>query len=53
LGLIMEQRKSYINAKGTAQAGERPVRHNTNVMYDGRLLRSSDEASVMGVERRG
>jgi len=49
----MEQRKSYINAKGTAQAGVRPVRQNTDVMCDGRLLRSSDEAPVMGVERRG
>ena len=49
----MEQRKSYINAKGTAQAGERLVRQNTDVMCDGRLLRSSDEPPVMGVERRG
>jgi len=49
----MEQRKSHINAKGTAQAGERPVRQNTEVMCDGGLSRSSEEASVMGVERRG
>jgi RNA-directed DNA polymerase len=48
----MEQRKSHINAKGTAQAGERPVRQNTEVMCDGGLSRSSEEASVMGVERR-
>ena len=49
----MEQRKSHINDKGKAQAGERPVRQNTDVMCDGRLLRSSDETFVMGVERRG
>ena len=48
----MEQRKSHINEKGNAQAGERPVRQNTDVMCDGGLSRSSEEASVMGVERR-
>jgi group II intron reverse transcriptase/maturase len=48
----MEQRKSHINDKGKAQAGERPVRQNTDVMCDGGLSRSSGEASVMGVERR-
>ena len=39
--------------KGKVQAGETPVRPNTDVLQDGRLLRSSDEAPVMGVERRG
>ena len=53
LGFQREQRKSHINAKGTIQAGERPARQNTDVLCDGRLLRSSDEAPVMGVERRG
>ena len=48
----MEQRKSHINDKGNEQAGERPVRQNTNVMCDVGLSRSSEEASVMGVERR-
>jgi hypothetical protein len=48
----MEQRKSHINGKGTVQAGERPVRHNTDVMCDDGLSRSSEDASVMGVERR-
>ena len=49
----MEQRKSYRNDKGTAQTGEQPVRPNTDDLQDGRLPRSSDEAPVMGVERRG
>jgi RNA-directed DNA polymerase len=48
----MEQRNSYKNGKGKAQAGETPVRPNTNVLYEGRLSRSSEEAPVMGVERR-
>jgi RNA-directed DNA polymerase len=48
----MEQRKSYKNAKGMAQAGQTPVRPETDVLYDGGLSRSSDEASVMGVEPR-
>jgi hypothetical protein len=39
--------------KEKAQAGETPVRPNTDDLQDGRLLRSSDEAPVMGVERRG
>ena len=39
--------------KGKAQAGEKPVRPNTDVLQDGRLPRSSDETPVMGVERRG
>ena len=51
----MEQGKSCKNEeyKGKAQAGERPVRINTDVLQDGRLPRSSDETPVMGVERRG
>jgi RNA-directed DNA polymerase len=48
----MEQRKSNTNDKGTAQAGERPVRPNTDVVFDGGLSRSSVESSVMEVERR-
>jgi len=39
--------------KGKAQAREHPVRPITAVLQDGRLHRNSDEASVMGVERRG
>jgi hypothetical protein len=39
--------------KGKAQAGETLARQNSDVLQDGRLLRSSDEAPVMGVERRG
>ena len=51
-GLFMEQRNSYKNEKGKAQAGETPVRPNTDVLYEGRLSRSSEETSVMGGERR-
>jgi group II intron reverse transcriptase/maturase len=51
-GLVMEQRKSYKNAKGKAQAGETLVRPNTDVLYEFGLSHSSDEAPVMGVERR-
>ena len=39
--------------KGKAQAGAQLARLNTDDLQDGRLLRSSDEAPVMGVERRG
>ena len=49
----MEQGKSYKNGKGKAQVGETLTRPNTDDLQDGRLLRSSDEAPVMGVERRG
>ena len=49
----MEQRKSYIDTKGKAQVGERPIRLITDAVYDGGLLRSSVETPVMGVERRG
>lgn len=48
----MEQRKSYKNVKGKAQAGETLVRPNTDVLYELGLSHSSDEASVMEVERR-
>jgi len=48
----MEQRKSYKDDKGKAQAGQTPVRPNTDELYDGGLSRSSGEASVIGVERR-
>lgn len=48
----MEQRKSYKDAKRKAQAGETPVRLNTEALYDGRLSRSSKETSVKGAERR-
>jgi len=37
--------------KGKAQAGEQPVRPNTEDLQDGRLLRSSNETPVMGVEQ--
>ena len=39
--------------KGKAQAGKTLVRPNTDVLQDGGLPRSSEEAPVMGVERRG
>ena len=38
--------------KGKAQGGETLARPNTDALQDGGLLRSSDEAPVMGVERR-
>lgn len=48
----MEQRKSHKDVKGNAQAGQTLVRQNTDVLCDGGLSRSSDETSVMVVERR-
>ena len=48
----MEQRNSYRNDKGNAQSGETSERQNTDVLYEGRLSRSSEETSVMGGERR-
>jgi len=48
----MEQGKSYKDAKGKAQAGQTPVRLNTDDLYETGLSHSSEEASVMGVERR-
>jgi hypothetical protein len=51
----MEQGKSCGNeeTKGKAQEWQTLSRPNTDVLQDGRLLRSSDETPVMGVERRG
>ena len=49
----MEQRKSFKVGKGKAQVGQTLTRLNTDDLKDGGLLRSSDEAPVMGVERRG
>lgn len=48
----MEQRNSDKDDKGNAQAGETSVRQNTDALHEGRLSRSSEESSVMGVERR-
>lgn len=48
----MEQRNSYKNAKGKTQAGEPLARPNTEVLYEGGPSHSSEEAPVMGVERR-
>ena len=48
----MEQGKSYKDAKGKAQAGQTPVRLNTDDLYENGLSLSSEEAPVMGVERR-
>jgi hypothetical protein len=48
----MEQRNSYKDGKGKAQPGGQPGRPNTDDLYEDRLSRSSNEASVMGVERR-
>lgn len=48
----MEQRKSYKDVKGKAQTGQTPVRLKTEALYDGGLSRSSEEAPVMGMERR-
>ena len=49
----MEQGKSYKAAKGKVQAGQTLVRPNTDDLYETGLSHSSEEASVMGVERRG
>ena len=48
----MEQGKSYKDAKGKAQAGQTFARPNTDDLYEIGLSHSSDETSVMGVERR-
>jgi hypothetical protein len=52
LGLFMEQGKSTNNEKGKQQAGQTSASTNTEVLVDGGLNRSSDEDSVMGLERR-
>jgi hypothetical protein len=38
-----------ISTKEKAQAGQTPVRLNTDAVYDGGLSRSSDEVPVMGM----
>ena len=48
----MEQGRSYKDAKGKAQAGQTSVRPNTDDLYEFGLSHSSDEAPVMGMERR-
>jgi len=48
----MEQRKSNKDGKGKTQAGQTPVRSNTEALYDVGLSNSSEETPVMGVERR-
>jgi group II intron reverse transcriptase/maturase len=48
----MEQGKSYKDAKGKAQAGQTPVRLNTDDLYETGLSHSSKEVPVMGMERR-
>ena len=48
----MEQGKSYKDAKGKYQAGQTPVRPNTDDLYEIGLSHSSEETPVMGVERR-
>ena len=53
LGLFMKLEKSINNVKGKFQAGETSARTNTKVLVDGGLVRSSEESSVMEVERRG
>ena len=52
LGLVMEQRKSTKDDKGTPQGGQTPLRENTDALVDGGFNRSSDEDSVMESERR-
>jgi hypothetical protein len=49
----MEQGKSYKDAKGKAQTGQTLVRPNTDDLNETGLSHCSEEASVMGVERRG
>jgi hypothetical protein len=48
----MEQGKSYKDEEVKAQAGQTPVRLNTDALYETGLSHSSEEAPVMGVERR-
>ena len=49
----MEQRRSYKDGNGKAQAGKTLVRPNTEALYEFGLSHSSEEVPVMGVERRG
>jgi group II intron reverse transcriptase/maturase len=48
----MEQGKSTKYVKGMIQIGKTSIRSNTKDLVDGGLNRSSDETSVMDVERR-
>lgn len=48
----MEQGKSNKDVKGKIQSGRTPERSNTDALFDGGLNRSSEEDSVMGLERR-
>jgi len=48
----MEQRNSNINDNGKTQVGKAPMRSNTKVIFEGGLNRSSEEDSVMELERR-
>jgi group II intron reverse transcriptase/maturase len=48
----MEQRNSIKDVKGKAQVGQTPTRLNTEDLIEGGLNRSSEEDSVMELERR-
>ena len=48
----MERENLLHGCQGKASSGE-PVRANTDAVRRGGVIRSSDEAAVMGVERRG
>ena len=48
----MEQGKSNKDVKGTPQCGQTQLRENTEALFDGGFNGSSDEDSVMGLERR-
>ena len=48
----MEQRRSHTNGKGNVQAEQTSVRQNTDDVCEVGLSHSSEETSVMGVERR-
>ena len=49
----MERENLFGDAKGKPQAGGNPVRANTEALDRGGAARNSEEAPVMGVERRG
>ena len=50
-GVKMERGNLAVDVKGNLQV-EEPTRKNTNAIARGGTVRSSVEASVMGVERR-
>lgn len=52
LGSNMERENLYLNVKGNDKWST-TTRKNTEVEYRGGAARSSDEAVVMSVERRG